>query len=195
MFGMVFVTAGHAASLWDHNGSIVSLEASGADRKFYYQTPRAGMPVSPGTLLFEGRRNGNRYSGTAYIFSKACGSQGYAVSGNVSADDRRVTMQGKAPRRDTACRVIGYRDDVLVFSLRASDPGAPSLADRSLASLETIAAIAREFARDHIDRERTLRIASQVADAQRSCNGRESCIREVLLAAIGDYLRIARSGL
>lgn len=67
------------------------------------------------------------------------------------------------------------------------------LENRPVVSLERTAAIAFEFARDSIDREKATRIAEQVAVALRGCGEREACIREVLLAAIGDYQRIARS--
>jgi hypothetical protein len=106
----------HAASLWDHNGSTVSLEASGANRKFFYQAPRPGLPVAAGTLLFSGTRNGTRYSGTAYVFSERCGAIGYQVSGSVTADDRSITMYGRAPLKNGSCNVVAYRDDVLVFT-------------------------------------------------------------------------------
>jgi hypothetical protein len=111
--------ATQAASTWDHNGSQVSLSATGARRQFHYQAPMAsllGLGVQPGTLLFDGRRNGNQYSGTAYVFSKVCGARAYAVAGPVSPDERTVTMYGKAPIVDSNCRVAKYRDDVLVFN-------------------------------------------------------------------------------
>jgi hypothetical protein len=112
-----------ASSIWDHNGSAVYLSADGAGRRFYYQAPRGGLQevgVQPGTLLFDGRRDENRYSGTAYVFSKFCGALAYAVSGPVSPDQRSVTMYGKAPTLDSNCRVVGYRDDVLVFTFSSS---------------------------------------------------------------------------
>jgi hypothetical protein len=102
-------------SLWVHNGSVLSLEASGDKRRFHYRTPLSGLPVGPGTLLFTGRRNGNRYFGTAYVFSSTCPAMPYSVSGTVSEDDRRVAMYGKAPRLDERCMVIGYVSDVLLF--------------------------------------------------------------------------------
>ena len=61
------------ATLWDHNGSQVSLSANGARRQFHYQTPAADileLGVRSGTLLFDGRRNDNQYSGTAHVFSR-----------------------------------------------------------------------------------------------------------------------------
>lgn len=104
---------------WLHNGSIMRLEASGNGRRFYYEAPRAGMRnvgVTPGTLLFEGTRNGDVYSGTAYIFAKGCRPAPYAVTGVVSDDDRRVAMSGQAPRVGRDCSIRGTREDTLVFT-------------------------------------------------------------------------------
>jgi hypothetical protein len=109
-------------STWEHNGSTVQLFANGVKRQFYYQDPRPAMQqegVLAGTLLFDGQRTRNQYSGTAFIFSGACGAVGYPVSGQVSADDRHVTLNGNAPRLDAYCRVIGSRPDVLMFNLIA----------------------------------------------------------------------------
>jgi hypothetical protein len=109
-----------ASTRWDHNGSLVSLSATGARRQFHYQSPAADLlqiGVQPGTLLFDGRKVGNTYSGTAYVFSKVCGALPYTTEGPVTPDQRTVTMYGKAPIVDSTCSVIQYRDDVLVFSL------------------------------------------------------------------------------
>jgi hypothetical protein len=94
----------------------VMLSANGANRQFNYAIPKPGLPVASGTLLFAGRKSGDNYSGTAYVFSERCGASGYSVSGPVAPDQRSVTMYGKAPRTDASCRVVGYRDDVLVFN-------------------------------------------------------------------------------
>lgn len=109
------------AGLWMHNGSIMRLEASGTGRRFYYEVPREGMRnagTGPGTLLFDGTRDGARYSGTAYIFAAGCRPQPYAVEGVVSDGDQRVVMTGEAPRIGAGCRTIGYREDTLVFTLK-----------------------------------------------------------------------------
>lgn len=107
-------------SLWSHNNSIVALEAQGNQRRFYYHRPRAGMAVEgarSGSLLFEGTRSGNSYTGTARIFAGACGIYTYDVSGPVIAD-RRVIVHGLAPQISQGdCRVHGYRPDTLVFDL------------------------------------------------------------------------------
>lgn len=123
-------------TLWEHNGSYVVLSSSGAQRQFRYQAPVAELRqygVQPGTLLFDGRRDGNQYSGTAYVFSKVCGGLPYDVAGPVSSDQRNVTMHGKAPIVDASCRIVGYRDDVLVFNFspvadnRANDHSAVNM--------------------------------------------------------------------
>jgi hypothetical protein len=111
-----------ATTLWQHNGSVVSLSSAGARRQFHYQTPASDLlevGVRSGTLLFDGRRADNQYSGAAYVFSRTCGALPYTVAGPVSLDQRTVTMYGKAPVVNSNCGVIGHRDDVLIFSLFA----------------------------------------------------------------------------
>jgi hypothetical protein len=98
------------------------LIAQGANRQFYYETPRQGLilvGVHKGTLLFSGKRTGNSYSGVAYIFNrfnKACDPKPYQVAGPVSSDQRSVTLYGKAPHADANCNITNYSDDVLVFT-------------------------------------------------------------------------------
>lgn len=105
-------------SIWNHNGSMVRLEASADVRRFVYLRVREGMRqagVSPGTLLFEGRRTGNVYSGTAYVFNRNCGPAAYRVSGFV-LNDTRIVISGRAPRvSQKTCEVLSYKDDELVF--------------------------------------------------------------------------------
>ena len=116
LIALLASTEAHSQSQWDHNGSTLRLRASGADRVFEYEKPRVGLSVTPGTRLFAGKKQGDRYVGTAYVFSDRCGALPFAVEGPVSADQRRVTLYGKTPVRDPACRVASYRDEVLVFS-------------------------------------------------------------------------------
>ncbi len=116
------------STLWDHNRSIMRLVANGENRQFVYETPRQGMAnegVTSGTLLFEGVRNGDTYSGTAFVFRRQCGSTPFEVSGTVAADERTVTMTGDAPRVDGSCRVIGHVSDTLVFRLVAAGAAGP----------------------------------------------------------------------
>ena len=73
--------------------------------------------VRPGTLLFDGDRRADAYTGTARIFSRQCGPRTYQVTGAVSDNDERVTLYGNAPRLNLACQAVGYRQDILVFEL------------------------------------------------------------------------------
>jgi len=112
-----------AITLWEHNGSQVTLSAIGPLRQFRYATPAANLldaGVQAGTVLFDGRRIRKQYSGTAYVFSTSCGGTPYAVAGPVSAHRRTVTMYGKAPLVDSTCRAVGYRNDVLVFNFSST---------------------------------------------------------------------------
>ena len=116
------------ASLWDHNGSVMRLVANGDNRQFFYQSPRQGMineGVTTGTLLFEGVRNGDTYSGTAFVFRRQCGSFPFEVRGTVAGDERTVTLVGSAPRIGADCRVTGHVSDTLVFRLAAPDAAGP----------------------------------------------------------------------
>lgn len=103
---------------WSHNGSVMMLEANGEARIFSYDKPRSGMRkagAKRGDILFEGKRQGDRYFGTAYIFSKTCGRKPYAVSGNVEEGERAVVLEGEAPLLDDGCNVTGSKRDVLRF--------------------------------------------------------------------------------
>jgi hypothetical protein len=105
---------------WSHNGSLMQLVANGAERRFVYEVPRRGLievGVKAGAVVFEGQREGNTYTGTAYIFTKACGRVGYPVAGNVSTDERRVVLEGQVPLHNPNCSVRAYRRDRLQFDL------------------------------------------------------------------------------
>lgn len=116
-------TPGAADSVWEHNGSILQLREEGALRSFRYSKPRAELQkagVEDGTILFEGKKTGNRFSGTAYRFSKGCGAIGYEVGGAVSPSAVDLTLSGRAPKRNSKCDVVGHFTDVLVFRRRGT---------------------------------------------------------------------------
>lgn len=152
IFFLSWVSGAEAQTQWDHNGSTVTLSANGANRQFTYAVPRPGLPVTSGTLLFSGRKVGDRYLGTAYIFSERCGATGYSVAGPVSADQRSVTMYGKAPRINSACQVTGYSDDVLVFSFQEPSMQTPGVTAGSVAS--TLICLYPVFAEERTLREK-----------------------------------------
>ena len=120
-FNTVTATDAAADSCWNHNGSVMRLVASGNQRWFYYENPRQAMRnegVTPGTLLFNGWKNGNSYSGTARLFSRHCPGAPleYQVNGPVRPDQLQVTVYGTRPVM-SRCQPTGqYKTDTLVFT-------------------------------------------------------------------------------
>ena len=107
-------------TLWYHNGSLVSLVADGAVRKFYYKEPREEMRAvgaQPGSLLFSGTSDNRRYVGTAYFFNQRCGQVPYRVSSPILDNYKRVVLRGRAPVVASDCRVKKYIGDTLEFTL------------------------------------------------------------------------------
>jgi hypothetical protein len=72
--------------------------------------------VRSGSVLFVGRRDKNKYVGKAHVFSKRCGAVAFDVTGDVSADQREVTVSGKRPRLNNQCRPDSFEDETLVFT-------------------------------------------------------------------------------
>jgi len=98
-------------SLWSHNGSTMQWHSQGQYRQVSYYTPRRGLSVSPGTVLFEGQRVGNTMYGTAYVFKRGCAPAPYEVSGNINpANQTHVVLFGAAPIR-RGCQVVGYSNN------------------------------------------------------------------------------------
>jgi hypothetical protein len=128
VFGLSAVWASHGlaqwtTTVWEHSGSQMYLSAKDQFRQFRYAVPAPHLldaGIRPGAILFDGRRTGSRYSGTAYAFASLCGAIPYAVAGSVSPDQRTVTLSGRRPGRDRSCRVVGYLDDNLVFKFSSS---------------------------------------------------------------------------
>jgi len=109
-----------ADTLWDHNGSVMSLDVDGDKRTFSYKEPRPGMVkagAQPGSLVFEGKSVGGRYVGRAYFYNQACGRYPYQVEGPVLNDGSKVLLKGDVPRLNRRCKIKGTRTDTLVFEL------------------------------------------------------------------------------
>ncbi|WP_306145863.1 hypothetical protein [Roseibium sp. MMSF_3412] len=110
-----------ADSCWNHNGSIMRLQAQGNQRWLSYEIPRDVLRVAGvqrGTLLFNGVKNGNWYSGTARVFSKYCPGSPleYYVEGPVRGDQLQVTVTGTREVYNQ-CRPTGrVKTDTLVFT-------------------------------------------------------------------------------
>ena len=110
-----------ADSCWMHNGSLMRLVAQGNERWFYYEQPRqvlAAGGVQPGTLLFNGRKVGNGYVGTARVFSKYCpgAPMEYSVKGPVEPNQTTVTLFGDRPIHQQCQNTGEYKTDRLVFT-------------------------------------------------------------------------------
>ena len=109
-----------ADSCWWHNGSLMRLVSSGDWRAFYYETPRQVLRdagVRPGTLLFEGRKDGQWYEGNARIFSRHCAGDPYEywVRGPIS-EGPTVTVEGERDLFDRCAPTGQTRWDRLVFT-------------------------------------------------------------------------------
>jgi hypothetical protein len=125
-------SAQNSPTVWNLNGSQMELLANGNQREFRYKTVRDGLAevgIQPGTLSFKGWRNGNEYSGTAYVYWQSCGALPYSASGTVSSDERSVTIRGQAPSLLTEnCEVVGYRDAVSIFEFLPDRAGTAQIA-------------------------------------------------------------------
>jgi len=118
-----------ADSFWDHNGSVVRLVAEGNQRFIYYESPRPGIAaqgVRPGTLLFDGRRIGDSYVGTARVFSRYCAQpMAYTMQGYVQGDTV-IVLEGQRPVFDNCRQTGALRYESLRFDYLYSDtPPAP----------------------------------------------------------------------
>jgi hypothetical protein len=115
-------TTGTAASIWNHNGSLMSLELAGGQLRFAYVQPRPGMidaGARTGSGLFEGRLQATRISGLARVFVWQCGQFPYQVEGEVTNDGTHITLKGLAPWVERATYALkGSAPDVLNFDLK-----------------------------------------------------------------------------
>ena len=111
-------------SRWNQNGSVVYLIADGAIRRLYYEIPLselAAAGVKKGTLFFDGKKNGNHYIGRAYTFAAKCKPMGFPVNGDISDDEKQVTLRGKVPKLNSSCKVARYSDEALVLNFVPND--------------------------------------------------------------------------
>jgi hypothetical protein len=107
-------------TLWDHNGSIMYLVASGSSRELHYQKPRPGMleaGAHPDDVLFKGEINGGQFSGIAYIFNAQCGQVPFHVKGPMLDNGGRIVLTGQAPHVGRNCQTLGEYTSTLEFKL------------------------------------------------------------------------------
>ena len=112
-----------ADSCWDHNGSLMRLQSNGAQRWLVYESPRQALwnaGVQNGTLLFDGRNNGDWYSGTARVFSRHCPGNPlmYFVEGPVLQNPLRILLRGTREVHKNCNPTGRWTEDTLIFTYR-----------------------------------------------------------------------------
>jgi hypothetical protein len=121
-------------SIWNHNGSLMSLELAGNQVRVVYVQPRPGMidaGARAGSQLFDGHLQGNHLIGFARIFVWQCGQFPYQVDGEVANNGTYITLKGDAPLVERAtCVLKGSTPDVLNFDLKSGAPIAIATAPR-----------------------------------------------------------------
>ncbi|TXD98327.1 hypothetical protein ES754_05215 [Psychrobacter frigidicola] len=127
MFFSVLLMASTAIadSFWDHNGSTMRLQDYGNKRVFTYEYPSVKMQkagVHQGDVLFNGFKKGDKYYGTARVFSKYCDdSLPYKVNGNVYSGPK-VVLIGTRDSYSAGCIPNGRKvTDKLVFTYISSE--------------------------------------------------------------------------
>lgn len=101
---------------YDHNGSIVIVDA--AKGLIVYDRPKKSIAatVKPGTVLFRGQpwKDGDTdivIKGTAYVFKKGCPAAAYEARGTYhpTYGISKLTLEGAAPMRSkTSCDIVGH---------------------------------------------------------------------------------------
>ncbi len=106
-----FLTATSAAAqVYSHNNSTMELRwlGEGDSMQIVYLSPRSGLPVARGTVLFQGAWTAGGYIyGRARIFSSTCGPIEYEVSG-YALPNGDIQLEGAAPIRNSRCQLTGY---------------------------------------------------------------------------------------
>ena len=130
-----------SGSIWDHNGSKMTLEEKGEKRKLIYSEPREGLDkagIKVGTVLFNGERKADgRLAGFARIYKGNCNPVDYFVEGTLNEARGEIVLQGQAPvyASGTSCEVTGYSDtsaaSTLKFAKISDAPDSPAVASRT----------------------------------------------------------------
>lgn len=102
-----FVKAGEL-HFYEHNSSVISWFVVNDSITAKYEMPRPGLleaGVKSGTVLFEGRYEGDKIIGTAYAYKAGCAPAPYHVVGEEKAGV--ISLRGPGPLRNS-CEVRGY---------------------------------------------------------------------------------------
>ncbi|MFD0917304.1 SH3 domain-containing protein [Pseudahrensia aquimaris] len=124
--GWVPGNGGTRLSYWLHNKSGMAWESGPGNQRFiWYWNPRPGLSnvgVENKVLLFRGEKRGKTMSGEARVFTRACGTFPYQVSGPIAASNLKVTMRGRKPIVNDSCEIVGTKADTLVFTYQSDFP-------------------------------------------------------------------------
>jgi hypothetical protein len=102
---------------WDHNGSRMKLVTTSSRVFFFYEEPRraiADRGVDKGTLLFDGKIEGETIEGLIYAFSFDCGKFGYHAKGTIA--EGVIEMTGMHPTINKRCEIIRQQEERLIFT-------------------------------------------------------------------------------
>lgn len=113
---------------WELDGSTVQLVAQGSTIRLIFQSTSGLFSLqgaNSGSVLFEGRRDGQTLTGTAYAFSAGCLPEGYEAKGVIAADGNSVRLSGRVPARDPSCVVKSYSEQTLALATPQARPVAP----------------------------------------------------------------------
>jgi hypothetical protein len=117
--GSLFLLSG---SRWSHHDSIMRITSQSDRITISYERPRQGMideGVRPGTVVFEGHRNGNRLTGTSYVFDRHCMSPIPYPDDGVMSSEREIVLSGRrVPTQLLDCQPVAYRIDPSLFYRR-----------------------------------------------------------------------------
>ncbi len=101
---------------WFLQGSSMRLTEDGKRRILAYENPKTTMlrfGVRKGTVFFVGEQEGRSYRGTAHAFYQGCAPLPYQVEGEISENNRHLSLKGKLPQVDGSCNVQSYKDDII----------------------------------------------------------------------------------
>ena len=90
------------------------LESVGRTRRFHFVDAGPGRNAD---VVFDGVREGPTFSGLAYLATGDCPLTEFHVKGSINADETAIFLRGKRPLYDGGCKVAGYSDEELDFTL------------------------------------------------------------------------------
>jgi hypothetical protein len=116
---------GETVGRYWHNGSEMQVTQHDSTIIITYIMPRLGLPVLPGTVLFDGKEEGGNITGSARLYSATCDTLTYPVRGDGPVWRELFTLSGSVPIRGKNCSIVGYSrsgDNANLLFSTAEDP-------------------------------------------------------------------------